>query len=115
MKQERRYQSGFSLADAGLIFVGGDRVDENMESLSEIRRLTPEVVHMMDEMLHSNKIPAMVKVRIMEIVLERTFGKPEAAIRLSTAQQNVEAAQERISAIVSQIRIGGGDPSTSSG
>jgi hypothetical protein len=70
---------------------------------------------MMDEMLHSNKIPAMVKVRIMEIVLERTFGKPEAAIRLSTAQQNVEAAQERISAIVSQIRIGGGDPSTSSG
>ena len=90
-------------------------MDENMDSLSEIRRLTPEVVHMMDEMLHSNKIPAMVKVRIMEIVLERTFGKPEAAIRLSTAQQNVEAAQERISAIVSQIRIGGGDPSTSSG
>ena len=95
--------------------MGGDRVDGNMESLGEIRRLTPEVVHMMDEMLHSNKIPAMVKVRIMEIVLERTFGKPEAAIRLSTAQQNVEAAQERISAIVSQIRIGGGDPSTSSG
>ena len=95
--------------------MGGDRVDENMESLGEIRRLTPEVVHMMDEMLHSNKIPAMVKVRIMEIVLERTFGKPEAAIQLSTAQQTVEAAQERISAIVSQIRIGGGDPSTSLG
>ena len=81
-------------------------MDENMDSLSEIRRLTPEVVDMMGEMLRNNKIPAMVKVRIMEIVLERTFGKPEAAIRLSTAQQNVEAAQERISAIVSQIRIG---------
>ena len=71
-------------------------MDENMESLSEIRRLTPDVVDMMGEMLHSNKIPAIVKVRIMEIVLERTFGKPEAAIRLSTAQQNVEAAQARI-------------------
>ena len=81
-------------------------MDENMESLSEIRRLTPDVVDMMGEMLHSNKIPAIVKVRIMEIVLERTFGKPEAAIRLSTAQHNVEAAQARISAIVSQIRIG---------
>ena len=84
---------------------GGERADENMESLSEIRSLTPEVVHMMDEMLRSNKIPAVVKVRLMEIILERTFGKPEAAIRLSTAQQNVEAAQERISAIVSKNRI----------
>ena len=88
---------------------GGERVDENMDSLSEIRRLTPEVVDMMGEMLRNAKTPAVVKVRIMEIILERTFGKPEAAIRLSTAQQNVEAAQERISAIVSQIRIGGGD------
>ena len=80
-------------------------MDENMESLGEIRRLTPEVVHMMDEMLHSNKIPAMVKVRIMEIVLERTFGKPEAAIRLSTAQQNVEAAQTRLEAIFGHVKI----------
>ena len=80
-------------------------MDENMESLSEIRSLTPEVVHMMDEMLHSNKIPAMVKVRLMEIILERTFGKPEAAIRLSTAQQNVEAAQARLEAIFGHVRI----------
>ena len=70
---------------------------------------------MMGDMLRSPKVAPIVKVRIMEMGLERTFGKPEAAIRLSTAQQNVEAAQERISAIVSQIRIGGGDPSTSSG
>ncbi|MER2025224.1 MAG: hypothetical protein ABS879_06350 [Eubacteriales bacterium] len=70
---------------------------------------------MMGEMLCNAKTPAVVKVRIMEIILERTFGKPEAAIRLSTAQQNVEAAQERISAIVSQIRIGGGDPLTALG
>ena len=76
-----------------------------MDSLSEIRRLTPEVVHMMDDMLHSNKIPAMVKVRLMEIILERTFGKPEAAIRLSTAQQNVEAAQARLEAIFGHVRI----------
>ena len=46
-------------------------MDENMESLSEIRRLTPEVVHMMDEMLHSNKIPAMVKVRLMVVYCNR--------------------------------------------
>ena len=80
-------------------------MDENMESLSEIRRLTPEVVHMMGDMLSGSKIPPIVKVRIMEIILERTFGKPEAAIRLSTAQQNVEAAQARLEAICGHVRI----------
>ena len=80
-------------------------MDENMDALSEIRSLTPEVVHLMDGMLHSNKVSAMVKIRIMEMVLERTFGKPEAAIRLSTAQQNVEAAQARLEAIFGHVRI----------
>ena len=80
-------------------------MDENMDALSEIRSLTPEVVHLMDEMLHSNKVSAIVKIRIMEMVLERTFGKPEAAIRLSTAQQNVEAAQARLEAIFGHVRI----------
>jgi len=40
----------------------------------------------------------------MEMVLDRTFGRPEAAIKLTNAQQNVEAAQERIAAIVENIR-----------
>ena len=83
--------------------VGG----EEMDSLEEIRSLAPEVVSQMDRMLHDDRTPAMVKVRIMEIVLERTYGRPEASIKLTTAQQNVEAAQERIAASVERIRIGG--------
>ena len=78
-----------------------------MDSLEEIRGLAPEVVSQMDRMLHDDRTPAMVKVRIMEIVLDRTYGKPEAAIKLTNTQQNVEAAQERIAAIVERIRISG--------
>ena len=74
------------------------------DSLDEIRALAPEVVIQMERMLHDDRTPAMVKVRIMEIVLERTYGRPEASIKLTTAQQNVEAAQERIAAIVEGIR-----------
>ena len=74
------------------------------DSLDEIRALAPEVVSQMERMLHDDRTPAMVKVRIMEIVLERTYGRPEASIKLTTAQQNVEAAQERIAAIVEGIR-----------
>ena len=77
------------------------------DSLDEIRALAPEVVIQMERMPHDDRTPAMVKVRIMEIVFERTYGRPEASIKLTTAQQNVEAAQERIAAIVERIRISG--------
>ena len=79
-------------------------MDERMDSLDEIRRMAPDVVNKMGEMLGSPKVPAAVKIRIMEMVLDRTFGRPEAAIKLTNAQQNVEAAQERIAAIVENIR-----------
>jgi len=79
-------------------------LDERMDSLDEIRRMAPDVVNKMGEMLGSPKVPAAVKIRIMEMVLDRTFGRPEAAIKLTNAQQNVEAAQERIAAIVENIR-----------
>jgi len=78
-----------------------------MDSLEEIRGMTPDVVAKMQEMLGNPKIPAAVKVRIMEIVLDRTYGKPETSIKLTNTQQNVEAAQERIAAIVERIRISG--------
>ena len=79
-------------------------VNERMDSLDEIRSLTPEVVRQMGDMLSKDKVPPMVKVRIMEIILERTYGKPETSIKLTNARQNVEAAQERIAAIVENIR-----------
>ncbi len=79
-------------------------VNERMDSLDEIRSLAPEVVRQMGNMLSNTKTSPMVKVKIMEMILERTYGKPEASIKLSNAQQNVEAAQERIAAIVQRIR-----------
>ena len=75
-----------------------------MDPMEEIRELAPEVVRQMGNMLSNTKTSPMVKVKIMEMVLERTYGKPEASIKLSNAQQNVEAAQERIAAMVQKIK-----------
>ena len=80
-------------------------MDGRMNSLDEIRELAPEVVRQMGEMLGNAKVPAMVKVRIMEMILERTYGKPEASVRLTTAQQNVGAAQARLEAIFGHVKI----------
>ena len=82
---------------------------EEADALEEIRKLAPGVAAKMTELLNSPRVPAIAKVRILEIILERTYGKPETALKLTTAQQSVEAAQARIAAIVSQIRIGDGD------
>ena len=79
---------------------------EELDALEEIRKLAPGVAAKMTELLNAPKVPAIAKVRILEIILERTYGKPETALKLTTAQQSVEAAQARIAAIVSQIRIG---------
>jgi hypothetical protein len=81
------------------------KMDGRMNSLDEIRDLAPEVVRQMGEMLGNAKVPAMVKVRIMEMILERTYGKPEASVRLTSAQQNVEAAQARLEAIFGHVKI----------
>ncbi len=80
-------------------------MDRRMDSLEQIRGMAPEVVAQMADMLRNGKTPAAVKLRIMEMVLERTFGKPEAAVRLTTAKQNVEAAQARLEAIFGHVKI----------
>ena len=53
----------------------------------------------MKELLDNVRVPAIAKVRILEIILERTYGKPDTAIRLSAEQQSVEAAQAELEAI----------------
>ena len=80
-------------------------MDERMESLNEIRSLAPEAVRQMEDMLGNPKTSPMVKIRIMEMILDRTFGRPEAAVKLSTTQQNVEAAQARLEAIFGHVKI----------
>ena len=84
------------------------RTGAQQEALEEIRRLAPAAAEKIAGMLEDTQVPAAVKVRLIEIILERTYGKPEAALKLTTAQQSVEAAQARIAAIVSRIRIGDG-------
>ena len=42
---------------------------------------------------------------ILEIIRERTYGKPETAIRLNADIQNNEAARARLEAIAARIRL----------
>ncbi len=79
--------------------------DEERDALNEIRKLAPGVAEKMAEMLAAPRVPAIAKVRIMEIILERTYGKPETSVRLNGEAQSAEAARARLEAIAARIRI----------
>ena len=81
------------------------QTEEEKDALQEIRKLAPGVAEKMTELLNSAKVPAIAKVRILEIILERTYGKPETAIKLNSDAQSNEAARARLEAIAARIRI----------
>ena len=108
VKSTEKYPNRFKPGQSGNPGGRPKKTDEEKDALEEIRKLAPGVAAKMSELLNAPKVPAIAKVRILEIILERTYGKPETALKLTTAQQSVEAAQARIAAIVSHIRIGDG-------
>ena len=81
------------------------RTWEQQEALEEIRKLAPRAAEKMAAMLDDDDVPPVVKVRILEIILDRTYGKPEAAVRMSVETQTPEAARARLEAIAARIRI----------
>lgn len=81
------------------------KTDEERDALEKIRDLAPGVADKMAEMLDAPRVPAIAKVRILEIILERTYGKPETAIRLNADMQSNEAARARLEAIAARIRL----------
>ena len=48
-------------------------------------------------------VSALTKVKIIEMMLDRTFGKPDTAVKLTTEQQSVEEAQAELEAIFGSI------------
>ena len=51
------------------------------------------------------QFPAAAKIRIMEMILDRTYGKPEAAVKLSAELENGASSRARLDAIAARIRL----------
>ena len=77
---------------------------EQREALEEVRKLAPKVAEKMSAMLDDETVPATAKIRIMETILDRTYGKPEAAVRLNADIASGEASRARLDAIAERIR-----------
>ena len=75
------------------------KTKEEEVMLSQLKALTPLALDKMKKMLENDRVAALAKVRIIEIILERTFGKVESAVKVTNTQESVEAAQAELEAI----------------
>ena len=54
--------------------------ESEKQALEEIRELAPKAVGKMMELLENEKTSAALKVKICEIILDRTYGKVPASV-----------------------------------
>jgi len=78
-------------------------MNEYMERL--MGKMCGRAVDSLRELLRNPSTPISAKVQLINMILDRTMGKPEETMRLLTAQENIEAAEERIAEIIRQIKM----------
>ena len=79
------------------------RTQVEKDALEKIRSLAPKAVETLRVLLVSPHTHPAVKVRICELILERTYGKQEASIKLTSIRDTVEESQQYIQALVARI------------
>ena len=81
-----------------------------MSALEKIMELAPRAVEEAERILNRSK-SMNARIQMIEIVLNRAFGKPEAALRIETGGRSIaesaEALQAEIRAVMGESRTGG--------
>ena len=79
-------------------------IDENKTLNNKIRKLAPDAIEAMGEMLRDPHTPAPTKAQLIGFILERTLGKPDTTIRLMNAGATVKESENRLIAIAEEVR-----------
>lgn len=80
--------------------------EREKQLMEDLKALIPDCVETIKNILDpKQRVPAVARVRMVEIVLAYVLGKPESNVKLTTSsEQSIEAA-ERIETIVRAIKI----------
>ena len=103
-----KYPNRFKPGQSGNPSGRPKRTEEEKEAMEKIRSLAPRAAEEMENILRSKTASLYAKIQVIDIILSRTYGKPETALKLETVQQSVEASQDRINSLVEKIRAGKG-------
>ena len=96
---EEKYPNRYKPGQSGNPGGRPKKTKEDEFLLEKLKGLTPLALEKMEAMLNNDRVAALAKVRIIEIILERTFGKVESSVKVTNTQESVEAAQAELEAI----------------
>ncbi len=104
MEEKRRNSGQFAPGQSGNPSGRPKKTEEEKEALEQIKALAPKAVAQLEKILTNDHASLYAKLQAIDIVLNRTYGRPEAALKLETAEQSAEASSARIAAIAEAIR-----------
>ena len=73
---------------------------EEKEALEEIRKLAPKAVAVLKKTLTNKNAPLAMKLKVIEIILDRTYGKAPASINVTSDANRIEASRSFILSLV---------------
>ena len=82
-------------------------MNEVMEKL--MAGMGPTALQNMRELMNNPSTPINTRVQLIDMILERTMGKPEETMRLLMEKEDREAAEERMAEIIRLAKKKSGD------
>ncbi len=82
------------------------RTPDEIKAMNAIRKLAPAAARKMKEMLMDPRTPAAVRVKICEIILDRTFGKAPASVNINTPSERLEESRTYLISLVEKLKEG---------
>ena len=93
---------------AGDLTEKGSAEQEAREALTTLRGLAEDAADRMKEILDNAEIPDGMKISVINMVLERVYGKPEEMLRVESGERSTAEAEERLrQAALRQARVSG--------
>ena len=81
--------------------------DEQKETLEKIRALAPRAEEVLEEILNDKTVAAIVRLKAVEMILDRTYGKAPAKVDLVDPRASAQEARARLESIFTRAVIRG--------
>ena len=83
---------------------GNGLTETDRATLRKFRELAAETPMAIEAMMRDQKLPAMARIRLIEMILERAYGKAEATVNVNGAVAGIEASEMRVEALVRKMK-----------
>ncbi len=113
-KQDRKKACQFKPGVSGNPSGRRKRTPAEKKALEKLHKLAPEAVHQLELLLRNERTPSAVKVKICEIILDRTYGKAPATVTFASETDRAEESRTYILSMIERIKgeasLGSGNP-----